>query len=30
MRALILLCVVLVIGILIGRATAKIGSTEDV
>jgi hypothetical protein len=30
MRALSLLCVVLVIGILIGQATAKTRSTEDV
>jgi hypothetical protein len=30
MRALILLCVVLVIGIFIGRATAQTRSTEDV
>jgi hypothetical protein len=30
MRAVFLLCAVLVVGILIGRATAKIGSTESV
>jgi hypothetical protein len=30
MRALILLCVVLAIGIFIGRGTAKTGSTESV
>jgi len=30
MRALILLCVVFVVGILIGRATATTRSTEDV
>jgi hypothetical protein len=30
MRAILLLCAVLVVGIAIGRATAKTGSTEDV
>jgi uncharacterized protein HemY len=30
MRAVILLCAVLFVGILIGRATAKTRSTEDV
>jgi uncharacterized protein HemY len=30
MRAVLLLCVVLVLGILIGRATVKNRSTEDV
>jgi hypothetical protein len=30
MRAILLLCAMLVVGIAIGRATAKIGSTEGV
>jgi hypothetical protein len=30
MRAILLLCAVLVVGIVIGRSTAKIGSAESV